>query len=555
MPRCVGVGYFIHWETNADAAIFNGAFSMPKIARTKENIMAKFANTPPVKPKAAVTTKAKATRTYNGGTAVEYKPKSELFSLAAVNMSGEDTFYESAKDRDQRFVKLIHAVAAKDPAWIANFIPFLRNEMNMRSASIVMAAEYVKATNGGEGAADVVASALVRADEPAEIIGYWHSQYGRSLPRAIKRGIEVAANRWNTYTALKYDGNDRSIRLGDVIQLAHPRPKDEAQTALFKFLLDRRYGNAQDAYGVESIDKALAFSRLTNDEKRAMSAEDMAAAGITWERLSSTGAMDAAMWEKAIPSMGYMALLRNLRNFEEAKISKKSRDLVLRNLVDPTLVAKSRQFPFRFLSAYKANDSDTWKLALSEALDLSTQNIPVFPGKTLVLVDVSGSMDMALSARSTVSRAEVGFLFGAALAKKNAGSVDFVVFGTSSKAMPVSATGSVLDWTKQSGRNYGVGHSTNTWPAVQKHYKGHDRVIVFTDEQSNHYGGKNATLEAITNKGGHFYNFNLGGYGRSDVPVGSKGVYELNGFTDVTFRQIPLLERGQSTSWPWEVDA
>lgn len=517
--------------------------------------MAKFANARPVAPTAAVKTKAnKTTRTYNGGTAHEYKPKGELFSLAAVNMSGEATFYESAKSRDSRFVALIHEVAAKDPAWVANFIPFLRNEMNMRSASIVMAAEYVKATNGGEGAAEVVASALSRADEPAEIIGYWHSRYGRSLPRAIKRGIEVAMNRLNTYTALKYDGSDRPIRLADVIQLAHPRPKDADQTALFKFLLDRRYGNAKESYGVESIDAALAFSRLTNEERRALSSDELKAAGITWERLSSTGEMDADMWEKVLPSMPYMARLRNLRNFEQAKVPVKTLNLVARSLAEPEAVAQSRQFPFRFLSAYKQLDSDRFKAALSDALDLSTQNIPVFPGRTLVLVDVSGSMDLELSARSTVTRAEVGFLFGAALAKKNAGSVDLVVFGSTSKAMPVSATGSVLDAVKRAGSNYGVGHSTNTWPAIEKHYRGHDRVIVFTDEQSNPDRYKPAILNKITGNGGFFYNFNLGGYGRSDVPVGSKGIYELNGFTDVTFRQIPLLERGTSTTWPWELE-
>ena len=52
-------------------------------------------------------------------------------------------------------------------------------------------------------------------------------------------------------------------------------------------------------------------------------AERLRAAGMTWEALAGwlQGPMDAAAWEAVIPSMGYMALLRNLRNFDEAGVS------------------------------------------------------------------------------------------------------------------------------------------------------------------------------------------------------------------------------------------
>ena len=106
--------------------------------------------------------------------------ESELFLLAATNMVGEDTFYERADDRDARFVDLVHAVTASNPAFIAGadadagkvgLAQYLRETMLMRSAAVVMAAEYVAA--GGAGGRSVVARALQRADEPAELLGYW----------------------------------------------------------------------------------------------------------------------------------------------------------------------------------------------------------------------------------------------------------------------------------------------------------------------------------------------------------------------------------------------
>src|SRR5690349_15254613 len=107
--------------------------------------------------------------TYEGGQGYSRDPKSELFLLAAVNMVGEDTFYEGASERDTRFRGLIAQVTKADPGWIARFVPYLRNTMNMRSASIVMAVEYVIA--GGPNGRAVIDSAISRADEPAEVLG------------------------------------------------------------------------------------------------------------------------------------------------------------------------------------------------------------------------------------------------------------------------------------------------------------------------------------------------------------------------------------------------
>jgi hypothetical protein len=116
---------------------------------------------------ASVRTDGRRTLTHEGGAAYERDPESELFLLAVTNMAGEDTFYERAADRDARFVDLVHRVTAANPAFIVGadpaagrigFARYLRQTMLLRSASVVMAAEYVAA--GGPYGRSVIARAL-----------------------------------------------------------------------------------------------------------------------------------------------------------------------------------------------------------------------------------------------------------------------------------------------------------------------------------------------------------------------------------------------------------
>lgn len=69
--------------------------------------------------------------THEDGFGFARDAKSELFLLAVTNMVGEATFYESAGDRDSRFVELIHTVAVRDVDWLGRFIPWLRGEQGL----------------------------------------------------------------------------------------------------------------------------------------------------------------------------------------------------------------------------------------------------------------------------------------------------------------------------------------------------------------------------------------------------------------------------------------
>lgn len=515
--------------------------------------MAKFSGktAPRVQPVSPVRTKRKQyedTFTHEGGEGFERTAKSELFLLAVTNMVGENTFYESAKDRDNRFKQLAWKVTKKDPEWVRNFIPYLRNTMQMRSASIVLAAHYVAA--GGDKGRSVVDSAISRADEPAEILAYWAQEYGKNFPQPIKRGVADAALRlYNERNVLKYDGQSHAWRFGDVIELTHPKPESPEQSELFKYLISARH-NRDDLQIPESasiltgIERAYAVPVI---RRRIYIRDNGMPEGMTWERLSEylNGPMDAEAWQSIIPEMGYMALLRNLRNFDEVGIDKESQNFVRAKLSDPEEVARSRQFPIRFYSAWKATKSLSYAREIEEALTLSVSNIPPVRGRSLVLVDVSGSMQNQMSDRSQNMRYEVAAVFGAAFATRNES--DVIAFATQSR--PVSLPHSILKSVDLfRGEMNRLGGGTRTWQAVSKHFdsKRHDRILILTDEQA-HPGYKPA--QAMHKP---LYTFNLAGYKYAYDEQGKNGSYVFGGLTDAGFKTIAAIENLENDRWPWE---
>ncbi len=490
----------------------------------------------------------KRTPTYEGGEGFERTPQAELFLLAVTNMVGEDTYYEDASTRDARFASLVRKVTVADADFVARFVPYLRDVMQMRSASIVIAAEYVAA--GGANGRRVVANAMQRADEPAEMLGYWMSTRGRAIPAAIKRGIADAAQRLYTErAALKYDGVGRAIRMADVIELTHPTPRDTKQSALFRYLLDHRHrGEAEASEYLPMIRRATELQSMPVEARReTLNSSALGEAGFTWERLSGwlPGGMDAAAWESMIPSMGYMALIRNLRNFDEAGISAELVREVQDKLRDPDEVARSRQFPYRFWSAYKFAPSVVWASVLEDALEQSVANVPVLDGRTLVLIDTSASMQSPVSNRSKVMRFETGALFAATVAKR-AAKADVVIFGTDSRELPVVKGQSVLRYIEKVEKAIGsVGHGTEAHKAMMKHFDGHDRVVIFTDEQTHD------SASAFTRHIPAIYTFNLAGY-RVGMTPETAGRYTFGGFTDAVFSVMKVLEsNSERAGWPF----
>lgn len=509
-------------------------------------------------------------RTHEGGAGYAQDVKTELFTLAVSNMVGEATFYETGNARDDRFRALVHEVAVADPAWMLGFVGWLRGDANMRSASLVAAAEAVKARLDAEAKLDadlrakvqeegvnrkLIAAVLQRADEPGELLAYWRSRYGRAVPKPVKRGIGDAVQRLYTeYALLKYDTASHGYRFADVLDLTHPAPTAPWQGDLFRYALDRRHGHDTEiATSLRMVwENSYLRGSVANGVTRALTDPDaLKAAGMTWEdALSLAGSKvdKRALWEAMIPSMGYMALLRNLRNFDEAGVSDDVAETVAKRLADPDQVAKARQLPFRYFSAYVEAPSDRWKHPLGKALDLAVANVPELPGRTLVLIDTSGSMTWAtVSERSKVTPLQAAAVLGMVLGKRS--NADVWQWATSRAQVHLtrgrSALAEVEQLVKQEGK---VGGGTDMHQAMGA-YAGHDRVFILSDMQA--LGGYRDPGDLIP---AHvpLYAYNLVGYKTAMISTAKPNRHQLGGYSDRTFQMVSLLERRADAGWPWQ---
>lgn len=525
--------------------------------------------------------------TGNGAPGFSYDDKSALFLLATNSMFGASKFYETAKAGDDRFVNLVRKVTAADPTWMVNFLTWLRNSGNMRTSAVVGSVEAALVAKqlgapvfpGDKGVARLLAQAGIgRADEIGEAVAYFFSKYpGKQIPKPLKRGLaDAMVKHFNEYTAMKYGSanSGKEFTPDRLINLLHPAADTQWQSDLFKYLVARKYGETPIP---GSLSRLLARDNLmalpVAARRRVVenpnSAELLKDAGMTWEALAGwlQGPMDKAAWEAIIPSMGYMALLRNLRNFDEAGVSQMVAGQVATRLGDWAQVEKSKQFPFRFVAAHRATNNLRWASALASALEASVRNIPALPGRTLVLVDTSGSMDVPFSEHGEMKRWDAAALFGIALGKAaehvQGSTVDVVSYsspGYSYNSRGMSASDKPFQLTKgadllsemgmwQSG-GFNIGSGTDTRGAIQRNYRGHDRVVLLTDEQANSHTG-HGVFSGIVPDNKHKYSFNLAGYKFGHAPT-SRTTHSFGGLTDACFPLMDMIERAHSGRWPWE---
>lgn len=518
------------------------------------------------------------TTTGEGGVGYTRDNKSDAFLLAATSVDlTADAFYESGDARVRRFTHLISQTAVEDPDWTYRFLTWLRTKGNVRTAAVVGGVEAARAmvAAGIPGGRHMISTVLRRADEPGEALAYHFSKHGRAVSWPLKRGIADAARRlYNERALLKYDTASHGVRFADVLALTHASPdpaKAHWQGALFQYAIDRRYGRGGVPTVLETVRRngwlraRFAEGVLTEE---VVHPEVIRNAAMTWEDvLSALGSKvdKAALWRALIPSMGFMARIRNLRNFDQAGLTDDDVRPVIEMLSDPDQVAASKQFPLRFLSAYRNAPSLRWAYPLEQALDAAVGNVPHVKGRTLIVVDTSLSMRNRLSGRSELMRWDAAAAFAIALARRcdNPQVVSFsgAVYSSHNyashvvaKEFPTRRGESLLrsiDRWKRDG--YFIGGGTNTAATLRWFFSGHDRVVLFTDEQVGDYGYDPVEVNNAVPANVPMTTFNLAGYPTSHAPTGPNRLL-LGGLTDAMFPVIAQFEQRRPGNWPWTGD-
>ena len=294
------------------------------------------------------------TTNHEGAVAWRMTPEWELYTTVVTTMGTDDKYYEGGEVRIWRIAYLVRRV---DPVFVAQLAIYAREQMHLRSVPLLLLVELSMQHKGDSLVSRAVSRTIQRADEMAELLMcyQWRTQAKHldKVSHQLLKGLAEAFNKFDEYQLAKYDRRkNKVVTMRDVLLLAHPKPKDEAQALLFRKVLD---GTLETPYTWETQLSALGQRHFTSKE------EEKAAKREEWSKLIASN------------RLGYMATLRNLRNLLCLGIGYESLEKVCRFLSDETAVRRSKQLPFRFLSAF---------LELSESEDRTNMDIKNAMSKT-----------------------------------------------------------------------------------------------------------------------------------------------------------------------------
>jgi len=489
---------------------------------------------------------------------------------------------------DDQAVKIINAcfevASGHSPRDLLALAHWARVELNMRTTPQVMLAVAANHENTKRFVRRYVPLITRRADDVLQVVAAYEHLFGwKGFPACLKKGISDRMSKMTEYEIMKYN-RDAHPSFKDLLRFCERRKGYPFPETIREYILR---GEVIDPKATPMI---AARKELTSRKVWSRDIPELAKrSGVTWEVLISQFGNDKQVWEAVIPNMGYMALLRNIGNFLSANISAEMANFVAAKLADPEAVVKSKQLPFRFLSAYRtlypdqsnwfagiarqavARDRTAWddrKLqtmlrGIETALDYSAENIPMLPGVSCVVADNSGSMTYPVSEKSVITLRDAANVLCAIIHRRSEESY-VGAFGTNVVWPPLTTRNSVLtNMHKLATYNERErGNSTDAWKIFDYLLKEKievDRIIVLSDMQCydsgsriDYRGGRSVSellkryrREVNSNTYAHF--FDLKGYGTRQVESGDPLTNVVAGFSEKIFDQVLIHEGVAST--------
>lgn len=423
-----------------------------------------------------------------------------------------------------------------DPVMALRTGIWLRQVADIRTTPqvlLVRAAHHPK-VKGTSHVRDAARNIIARADEPTVGLAYQLSKYGRKgIPNSLKRAWADALQSCSEYELAKYRMEAREVKLVDVVNLVHA--KSDAISKLMK-------------------------GELKNSE--------------TWEAIVSAKGSNKESWEESIEHMGHMALLRNIRNFQQKGVDPSKYITKLINTAE-----KGKQLPFRYVSAYnaavEAGAPATVLDGIEECLKKSFTRLPHFNGRVASLCDNSGSATgTTTSSMGTMKISTIANLTGILTGKvSDEGYIG--VFGDRLNMSPIRKNSSVFDDLREAERaGAGIGGATENgiwlfWDKAIREKQHWDHVFVYSDMQAGHGGlygvdpneykdytwnpdgrtgwgycyGRNIDVPALVNKYRKEVNKNVkvylvqvAGYQDTIIPEFYKNTYILGGWGEGVIR-------------------
>jgi hypothetical protein len=394
-------------------------------------------------------------KTAEGAPASAINAEQELRRTVMCCMLWEDSFYESGEEISKRIARL---VARCRPEFVAACAYHARTKMKLRHAPLLLVREMARLDKHKHLVKDLLRDVIQRPDELTEFMAIYWKDGKTPISAQVKKGLAAALRKFDEYALAKYN-RDNAIKLRDVLFLVHSKPSDAPGDKVTKH--ERKAGVQRPLSSGEELYRKLVAGELQTPD--------------TWEVQLSAGADKKETFTRlmAEKKLGALAFLRNLRNMAEAGVDVSAISQYAANL------KVERVLPFRFIAA--ARHAPQWESIIETAMLRCLAGQEKLPGRTVLLVDVSSSMNCGLSHKSDMKRTDAAYGLGILL-REMCESVGIYTFSNKVVNVPDRRGFALRDAMEHSQVHGG----TYLGKAVEQINKtiAYDRIIVITDEQS-----------------------------------------------------------------------
>lgn len=463
------------------------------------------------------TTQTRKTVNKSGHVAYSMNDKDKLVTQVLTSFFNEKKFYG---DNSNEMIELAKNVANNDPRFVSNLARYARKEMHLRSVSHVLTCIVSYEVKTKPYIKETVYDVVERPDDILEILSCYISMFGKPIPNGLKKALGNSMKRFNEFQISKYNGGKKAVKFKDVLKLTHVKPSNRKEQSMFKNIMN-----------------------------------DTLPIAKRWETELSANGNNQETWENLIDEnrLGYMAMLRNLRNIINANPRNISK--VYDKLENKDEVLRSKQLPFRFMSAYREVPRTSSRVldVLENAIEYSVENLPRLRGKTVIAIDISGSMCDSISSKSNVRCCDIGALLGV-LASRICDDYIVYTFNTRLSNVTYSKRNGIISTSNEISRcTGGTDLSLPIQEMINKNIKA-DRLIMISDNEINSgwRGGYMHTCQSLVDKYRNKVNKNLWvhaidlqGYGTQQFIGGKTNI--IAGWSERLLEFINLAERGIDT--------
>lgn len=506
-----------------------------------------------------------------GGKAYELGPKA---ALARYAMTGclSNTFYVKAKDQLDTVLDLAEKC---EPHFIAQLAVYSRKHGFMKDMPALLCAHL---TTREEDGAKALRMAFPQAiDNGAMLRNFIQIMRSGTVGRkSLGYGPKKLCKSWlesnhptRLFKQLAVQHGD--FKAKDIVSMLHPNGKraSKAHDALFGYWLGKVTPNSE---------KWVDLPPVVREFEEWKKNRDLPPPKLDF-RLLDSQKMTPEQWANVIRQQNWHAVKKNINTAVRNGAMKADKNLakfMASKIADKEIIKKARVMPSDLLSAYKYVDhTKTPRViidALHDAMELAVLNAPVAEGRTLVIVDVSGSMSWSMTggygnAVSKVRCVDVAALFATAMARNNRESIILPVDTRVHTDYRPEPRNTVLSEAERLARYGGGGTALSAalFAANMTKLKVNN-VIVLSDQESWADGTHNIIIDGRAaphgtrmmteweklsnrNKGCKMVCVDIVPGTTHQTIEGRKDILHVSGWNDSVFRVIETYLNGDTDSW------